>query len=247
MQGIYKITNLINDNAYIGQSKNIEFRLKTHFRKAFIKDSEEYSKALYKAIRKYGAENFRTEILEELPGATRQHLNIREAYWINYYNTYLNGYNETLGGDGVSGAIGEKHHNHILTEADVLAIRQRWAACNESVQEIYATYKDRITKAGFKKIYTWQTWNHLLPELNTPEARHWHKEKANELFSHKGEMNPRSKLTDIEVLTARTRYDNGESSKSIYEDYKYTGITLGSFRNILSKANRPYLNNNGDK
>ena len=247
MQGIYKITNLINNKAYIGQSKNIEFRLKTHFRKAFIADSDEYFKALYKALRKYGVESFCTEILEELPNATRHHLNIRESYWIDYYGTYLDGYNETLGGDGVSGAIGEKHHNHKLTEADVLAIRRRWASCKESVQEIYNTYKECITKAGFKKIYTWQTWTHLVPELNTLEARQWHKEKANELFSHKGETNPRSKLTDIEVLEARTRYGNGESSKSIYEDYKHTGITLGSFRNILSKANRLYLNNDGDK
>ena len=67
MQGIYKITNLINGNSYIGQSKNIEFRLKAHFRKAFIRDSGEYIKALYKAIRKYGVDSFSTEILEVLP------------------------------------------------------------------------------------------------------------------------------------------------------------------------------------
>jgi group I intron endonuclease len=247
MQGIYKITNLINNHAYIGQSKNIEFRLKTHFKKAFILDSEEFDKVLYQAIRKYGAENFGTEILEELPEASRQLLNIRESYWIDKYDTYHNGYNETLGGDGVSGAIGEKHHNHKLTEADVIAIRQRWAACKESVQDIYTTYKDSITKAGFKKIYTWQTWTHLLPELNTTEAKQWHKEKANELFSHKGETNPRSKLSDTQVIEARDRYAKGEASKVIYEDYKHTGITLGSFRNILVNFNRQYLIDNGDK
>lgn len=246
MQGIYKITNLINGNAYIGQSKNIEFRLKTHFKKAFIIDSEEYSKTLYKAIRKYGIDNFSTEILEELPEATRQQLNIRESYWISHYNTFINGYNETFGGDGVSGALGERHHNHKLTESDVIAIRRRWAACKESVQDIYRSYSDRIAKTGFKKIYTWQTWTHVLPELNTLEAKQWHKEKANELYSHKGDDNPRSKLSDEQVIEARARFTNGEPSKIIYEDYKDTGITLGSFRNILAKANRNYLENNGD-
>lgn len=246
MQGIYKITNLINNNAYIGQSKNIEFRLKTHFRKAFRLDSEEFDKVLYQAIRKHGPENFSTEVLEELPNASRQLLNIRESYWIDKFDTYYNGYNETLGGDGVSGAIGEKHHNHKLAEADVIAIRQRWAACNESVQDIYNSYKDIVSKSGFKKIYTWQTWTHLLPELNTDNNKQWHKEKAKELFSHKGEINPRSKLTNIQVIEARNRYANGESSKVIYEDYKYTGITLGSFRNILVNFNRQYLNNNGE-
>jgi group I intron endonuclease len=246
MQGIYKITNLINNHAYIGQSKNIEFRLKTHFKKAFILDSEEFDKVLYQAIRKYGTENFSTEVLEELPEASRQLLNVREVYWIGRYDTYNNGYNETLGGDGVSGAIGEKHHNHKLTESDVIDIRRRWAACEESVQDIYNTYKNSITKAGFKKIYTWQTWTHLLSELNTAETRQWHKEKANELFSHKGETNPRSKLTDTQVLEAREKYASGIPPRVLYEEYKNTGITLGSFRNMLVKFNRQYLNDNGE-
>ncbi len=246
MRGIYKITNLINGNSYIGQSKNINFRLKTHFKKAFIVDSDEYSKTLYKAIRKYGVDSFRTEVLEELPNATRQQLNMRESYWISYYNTFSSGYNETFGGDGVSGALGERHHNHKLASDDVIDIRKRWAACNESVQDIYNTYKDRIAKTGFKKIYTWQTWTHILPELNTELARQWHKEKAVELYSHKGEANPRSKLTNEQVMAARMRFNNGETSKAIYEDYKSTGITLGSFRNMLANANRYYLDNDGD-
>ncbi len=241
MQGIYKITNLINGNSYIGQSKNIEFRIKTHFRKAFIQDSGEYTKALYKAIRKYGVDSFSTEILEALPEADRKYLNMRESYWIDRYDTFMNGYNETLGGDGVSGAIGEKHHNHKLTETDVITIRRRWAACKESVQDIYQDYQDYVKKSGFKKIYTWQTWTHLLPELNTVENRRWHREKAKELYSHKGEANPHSKLTDVQVAEARARFSKGESSSVIYEDYKYTGITIGSFRNILSNANRQHL------
>lgn len=241
IKGIYKITNLINNNAYIGQSVNINQRLKTHFKRAFVENSKEYDKALYKAIRKYGKDNFKTEILEELPEATRYQLNVRESYWIDYFNTYNNGYNETLGGDGVSGAIGEKHHNHKLLEADVVDIRQRWAACRESVQDIFDDYTEKVSKAGFKKIYTWQTWTHILPELNTKEVRDWHSMNAHELFSHKGEANPRSKLTNEQVIEARKRYKNGETSKMIYEDYKYTGISLGAFRNILSNFNRKDL------
>ena len=247
MQGIYKITNLINGNAYIGQSKNIDFRIKTHFRKAFILESDEYNKALYKAIRLHGIESFSVEILEELPEATRKYLNIRESYWIDYYDTYNTGYNETLGGDGVSGALGERHHNHKLSEADVIAIRNRWAACKESVQDIYAAYKDKVAKTGFKKVYTWQTWTHILPELNTAENKQWHKEKSKELYAHKGEMNPRSKLTDAQVIEARSRYNKGEPSKAIYDDYKYTGITFGSFRNMLIKFNRRHLEYNGEQ
>ena len=52
----------------------------------------------YRAIRKYGEENFYIELLETVP---IQDLNEREKYWINYYDSYNNGYNSTLGGDGI--------------------------------------------------------------------------------------------------------------------------------------------------
>ena len=51
--------------------------------------------ALYKAFNKYGLENFTFEEIEEVENSE---LDIREKYWINYYDSYNNGYNSTLGG-----------------------------------------------------------------------------------------------------------------------------------------------------
>ena len=65
MKGIYKITNLINGNIYIGQSIDIENRFKTHKSRAFNENEREYEKPLYQAFRKYGLENFSFEIIEE--------------------------------------------------------------------------------------------------------------------------------------------------------------------------------------
>lgn len=48
-------------------------------------------------MRKYGIENFHIEQIEEV---ANDQLNEREKYWISYYNTYFDGYNSTLGGDG---------------------------------------------------------------------------------------------------------------------------------------------------
>ena len=50
---------------------------------------------LYKAFNKYGIENFTFEGIEEVPN---EQLDEREKYWIKYYNSYLDGYNSTLGG-----------------------------------------------------------------------------------------------------------------------------------------------------
>lgn len=98
MTGIYKITNEINGKAYIGQSICIEERFKQHKREAFYKNKRS-NKILYQAFRKYGLENFSFEILEE---CTKEELDNREIYWIKYYNTFNDGYNLTMGGQGNS-------------------------------------------------------------------------------------------------------------------------------------------------
>lgn len=93
MVGIYKITNTINNKSYIGQSINIASRWAEHKR---LSNSED-QRIIYRAIRKYGLENFTFEVLEE---CQEQELNEREIYWINFFDSFENGYNMTYGGDG---------------------------------------------------------------------------------------------------------------------------------------------------
>ncbi len=93
---IYKITNLINQKAYIGKTINtIEQRWEGHQRESQRKRVEK--RPLYKALNKYGVNNFVIELVEEVD---IKKLSEREIYWIGYYHTYENGYNATLGGDG---------------------------------------------------------------------------------------------------------------------------------------------------
>ena len=99
MMGIYKIENLINGKVYIGQSRDIKIRWRAHKDFAFKQyknDGQRYYLHLYNAIRKYGLENFSFEVIEE---TSADKLNEREIYWIKYYNSYENGYNNTRGGD----------------------------------------------------------------------------------------------------------------------------------------------------
>lgn len=93
MIGIYKITNNINGKSYIGQSINILQRWKAHKNKF---KTEEYP--LYRAMRKYGIENFSFEIIEE---CSEKDLNEREIYWIKFFQSFgEKGYNLTRGGEG---------------------------------------------------------------------------------------------------------------------------------------------------
>lgn len=91
---IYKIQNLINNRVYIGQTmKSYEKRFQQHKNNY---DKPYFSQlTLYKAFKKYGLENFSFEPIEEIEN---EKLDEREKYWIDYYDSYKNGYNMTLGG-----------------------------------------------------------------------------------------------------------------------------------------------------
>lgn len=97
--GIYKITNNINSKVYIGQSINIHRRWKDEKANAFSGQSNEYDTKRSRAFRKYGLENFTFEVIEECEPSE---LNSREKYWISYYNSHIDGYNMTMGGDSTA-------------------------------------------------------------------------------------------------------------------------------------------------
>lgn len=96
MPYIYKITNQLNGKSYIGKTmKTINERWREH---CHDYSKERYEKRpLYAAMNKYGIESFTIEEIEE---CTDKNLNERECFWIEYYGTFKNGYNATLGGDG---------------------------------------------------------------------------------------------------------------------------------------------------
>lgn len=89
--GIYKITNVQTQKSYIGQSENIEVRIGSHLVDCFGKGLQ---RELYIALRQFGINNFTFEIIEECPVEL---LDNREAYWIKFYDSHVNGYNMTEG------------------------------------------------------------------------------------------------------------------------------------------------------
>ena len=95
MAFIYKITNDINQKVYIGKTEQtIEERFKEHCQEYKRERCEK--RPLYAAMKKYGAEHFHVELVEETDNPEE-----REQYWIKFYNSYgSTGYNATMGGDG---------------------------------------------------------------------------------------------------------------------------------------------------
>lgn len=94
MAFIYCIINDINQKIYIGKTyQTIDKRFQEHCNDAFRERNK--NRPLYIAMRKYGIEHFHIKQIEETNNPEE-----REKYWIEYYGSFKNGYNATIGGDG---------------------------------------------------------------------------------------------------------------------------------------------------
>ena len=91
IQGIYKITNLINGKCYIGKSEDIEFRKKVHFRE--LNEGNHHSAYLQEDFNKYGKENFSFEIIEVINDENL--LLLAERFMIDKFDSFKSGYNMT--------------------------------------------------------------------------------------------------------------------------------------------------------
>ena len=110
---IYKITNIQNNKVYIGQTiRPIKDRFHRHLNDAMNNILDTH---FARAIRKYGKDNF---IIEEIDTANNQNeLNDKEQYWIRYYDSIQNGYNET---DAISKCGGNTYLSKTEKEMDII-------------------------------------------------------------------------------------------------------------------------------
>lgn len=94
--GIYKITNQVTDQCYIGQAIDMDKRWKDHCKCGLGIDTPVNNK-LYKSMNEYGLHNFSFELLEE---CEKNDLDEKEKYYIDLYDSYNYGYNATRGNGG---------------------------------------------------------------------------------------------------------------------------------------------------
>lgn len=205
LSGIYKITNKINNKCYIGQSLDIYLRWKDHER--FAK-SKIYDYPIYRAIERYGIENFTFEVLE-ITEPNKDIMNIKEMEYIEQYNSYLNGYNATVGG----GSTANKYNN--ITKEDIINIRTRKMKV-ESPTLVYKDYEDKISFGNFDKIWNGYYYSEIMPEIYNDRD----KLKEIESILKRGENKFSAKLIEAEVIDIRKRRKNKEKRKDVYLLYK---------------------------
>ena len=97
MAYIYCIKNDINDKPYIGKTVyTINNRFRRHINDAY---SHRCNSKLHRAILKYGKEHFYPILIEECENSIAGE---REKYYIQLYDSVVNGYNISYGGEGES-------------------------------------------------------------------------------------------------------------------------------------------------
>lgn len=130
---IYIIRNNINDKVYIGQTvQSLDKRLRGHLHALNSGSKTKF----YEAIREIGAKHF---ICSELERCDNSQLSNREIYYINKYNSYIDGYNSTPGGSA-NYSIFDKYREDIvnlyLSEVSSEAIAKKYNCCGETVLNI---------------------------------------------------------------------------------------------------------------
>lgn len=93
-KGIYKITNDRTGETYIGQTNNLYYREKQHMED--LASGTHHNRGMQQDYNR--GDTFSFKVLEYVDG-TRQDLHNREKAYINDYNSFHAGYNQTPGGE----------------------------------------------------------------------------------------------------------------------------------------------------
>lgn len=91
--GIYRITYLPTQEAYVGKTTDIKTRWKNHICTALGMEKAA-SSTLHTHMAAHGIQNYTFEILEEV---SKDKLGEREKYWIQFYETHKFGLNQKVG------------------------------------------------------------------------------------------------------------------------------------------------------
>lgn len=209
---IYAIHNIVTNKYYIGQTRlaNPIIRWKDHFDSAFCKH-ENYH--LYTSMRKYGIDKFTFQVLED--NIPIENLDDKEKEYIIKYDSYNNGYNNTIGGQD------DAWHSK-LTEKDVRRIISLIQDGELSFTSIAKEYQ--VNPSTISDINRGDTWH--FSDISYPISNRDNKKRFSEDI--------------IQEIYQRLR--NGESATSMANDYGVSRVTINNINNgkIYVHSNETY-------
>lgn len=219
MVGIYRIYNLITGQSYIGQSIDIDDRMRRHIACAKKGLFDRYTTMVDIAIHDFGIENFKYEILEQ---CSPEELDAKEDYYINLYNSRIDGYNIVAGGQHNRG---ESNANSKLSSSDVYLIREAYNNHEDPNSVYYKYFSTVMSLNSFFVVWEGKTWQDVHMDVYTEANREYYRTLTN--------SQPKDKLnfSDAEV----TKYRNMYVDMTAEEIYKSEGLTckFNTFRGMV--------------
>ena len=212
-QYIYKITNTLNEQIYIGKSKRPKVRWRQHKSHSKVRNTK-----LYYAMRKYGVENFVFEIIEE---CYENKVDEREIYYISLLKPY---YNMTNGGDG-GGFLNKKHGSKWKEsikqsnskkvacydlDGNLLKVYQ---SCRDASYDVFGKDSrgiDAVTRGEYQTYggFQWKTFNNTpIPKI-PPYKRISHKTKKIAKYDFEGNL-----IEIYDSMTIAAQKNNASTSK----------------------------------
>lgn len=122
MYYIYKIQNIVNHKVYIGLTNNIQRRKNRHF--SDLRNNRHDNKFLQQEYNIYGLTKF-TFSIEFQGEVSYEEISKKEEYFIEYYDSYKNGYNQNRGGN-----FGPSNGGTHLTQKDIFYICSALEFCS---------------------------------------------------------------------------------------------------------------------
>lgn len=204
MAYIYKIINDINNKVYIGKTYlSIEERFRQHCYDA-KKDNIQH-RPLYKAIKKYGIEHFSITMIEQ---CTDEEADIRECFWIDYYNSYHNGYNATHGGEGKLLFSHQKIAQLLINNPYPSEIAKDVGCSRDLVYDVAKEYGIEVKSKGqfhnYKAVVAYDKEGHKIKTFNSiSDAAKWCEEIG---VCKKANGGVRSHISDVTTGKRKSAY-----------------------------------------
>ena len=231
--GIYSLTNARTGKRYIGRTLKFTKRQLEHF--SALRNGRHPNNHLQRAWDL--GDRFEFEIIER---CEPDKLNEREIYWIAYYDSFHNGYNQCEGGATTQGYHFSEETKRKISmknkgrKCDPEVVQRRKDTLKRHLQEdpeFARRYRENLSKASKGK----PSWNKGIPcseekkkllseKMKGRYVSEEHKEKLRSLYS--GENSITAKLSKNDVVEIRCRFLSGERQIDIVKDYPVTPQTI---------------------
>ncbi len=230
MQGVvYILTNKLNGMMYIGQTENLERRIKHHLNAAKRVGSRNEGQPIVHAIREFGIDTFECSVLETVTAETKSELrnllDEREKFYIAKYNATENGYNITIGGRGMLGyiptesarlAISKANRGRTISEEHKDAVRQSsirmWS--NDEYRQFMS---ERMSGKG-NPMYGVHLSGELNPNFGKPMSEETKRKLSAAKMGHPG--TPLSEGHKKKLIEAAKRPKSAEHRRKLSESLK---------------------------